>query len=600
MKKTDFDRRGLGMTDSDRIENNDVRQALDRILASDEFRTSPRLKEILRHIVERTLDGRADEISETALAIEVFARAPNDLDESDSVVRVTMARLRRKLSHYYHEHGQSDPVRIEIGSGSYTPSFRAAGTPPTIAEDKTALPARPGKEPAKRLASWTSSPGLVLSGFVLVAMLGALGAYLFHIGFADHHQVKSDVPFIAVIGLDSNTETNGYGQAFQTGVTSNLAKLSGLRVMAHSPKGAQELQNLSIGEMRQRYGLTHVIRGTYSRRHGNLRLDAELVETSTNHVIWAESFGGTVAEVSGFENRAITRVAEALSVVIRPDESQRLYLRHTQNLEAITLFTRAMRTLYPPYDAWRVFTAIELFEETTKIDPEFAGGYVGQSLAHAYLFLFQHTPTPDEELDRAIAFAKEAIDVDPQFATAYSTRGLAHALRKDYDQAIADTRRAIALQPSDPSAQAELARVLAFAGMHREALSVIDEALRLDPFKVRTPYRNIRGLILFNLGRYDEAYATFEENILIGGPNSPHFLLLRAVTADMVGKKDEARAHIARLNAAFPDLDARYWIDLWDGPEGRTDETLAVLSRLGLGSAQQEDADPISGPQDRT
>ena len=100
-----------------------VREAMERVLASEEFHDSDRLQAILRYVVEETLAGRSEGIKATTIALEVFERDINDDTAPGSIVRVSVARLRRKLSHYYASSGQQDPVRIEIATGSYVPTF---------------------------------------------------------------------------------------------------------------------------------------------------------------------------------------------------------------------------------------------------------------------------------------------------------------------------------------------------------------------------------------------------------------------------------------------------------------------------------------------
>ena len=108
-----------------------IREAMERVLSSQEFHDSDRLQAILRYVVEETLADRADGIKETTIAMEVFDRDLSEDSEHSSIVRVSAARLRRKLSYYYASSGQNDPIRIEIATGSYvpTPPF-TKGSPP--------------------------------------------------------------------------------------------------------------------------------------------------------------------------------------------------------------------------------------------------------------------------------------------------------------------------------------------------------------------------------------------------------------------------------------------------------------------------------------
>ena len=103
-----------------------VRRQVDKILSSRGFVGNDRLSRFLRFVVERQLQGKADELKESLIGIEVFGRTPGFDPRQDSVVRTEAARLRVRLSRYYAGEGARDPVVIELPKGGYIPVFRPA------------------------------------------------------------------------------------------------------------------------------------------------------------------------------------------------------------------------------------------------------------------------------------------------------------------------------------------------------------------------------------------------------------------------------------------------------------------------------------------
>jgi hypothetical protein len=104
----------------------DVRAALARLLASDNFVNAGRLSAFVRFAVERTLAGDGDKLKEYSIATEVFGRGADFDPRLDPVVRVEARRLRAKLQEYYEGSGRAEPVRIVIRKGGYTPIFEAS------------------------------------------------------------------------------------------------------------------------------------------------------------------------------------------------------------------------------------------------------------------------------------------------------------------------------------------------------------------------------------------------------------------------------------------------------------------------------------------
>jgi len=92
------------------------------ILAGDEFNSSRRSSELLRHIVERALAGDVESLKERLLGVEIFHRRSDYDTSTDAIVRVTASDVRRRLVNFYTDHS-AQPMRISMPLGSYVPDF---------------------------------------------------------------------------------------------------------------------------------------------------------------------------------------------------------------------------------------------------------------------------------------------------------------------------------------------------------------------------------------------------------------------------------------------------------------------------------------------
>jgi adenylate cyclase len=119
----------MSTSSSDNILSPDaIREALERILANADFVKSKQLSRFLTYIVEKTLEGEADELKAYTIAIEVMDRSTDFDPQFDPLVRVRAGRLRRALERYYLTDGASDPIRIEVPKGGYVPRFHVHHT----------------------------------------------------------------------------------------------------------------------------------------------------------------------------------------------------------------------------------------------------------------------------------------------------------------------------------------------------------------------------------------------------------------------------------------------------------------------------------------
>jgi len=106
------------------------RAELDAILQSGIFQRAPNLASILRYVCERHFEDAADQIKEYTIAVEALGRDASFDQKKDSIVRVEVHRLRKRLSEYYEGAGREHAVHIVIPSGQYAPQFQSPGARP--------------------------------------------------------------------------------------------------------------------------------------------------------------------------------------------------------------------------------------------------------------------------------------------------------------------------------------------------------------------------------------------------------------------------------------------------------------------------------------
>lgn len=108
------------------VTESDVRQQLERVRASQPFRSSRRCVVFLDFVVHAALDGRLESLKERTIGIEVFGRHPNYDTNQDPVVRGTASEVRKRLAQYYQALGHDRELRIELPAGSYLPDLHWA------------------------------------------------------------------------------------------------------------------------------------------------------------------------------------------------------------------------------------------------------------------------------------------------------------------------------------------------------------------------------------------------------------------------------------------------------------------------------------------
>lgn len=108
----------------------DVRQCLERLLASAQFAKAPRMSRLLSFIVESKLCGTERALTEYAIGVALFGRDADGYSTAlDPVVRVQIGRLRSRLASYYAALDRAPVCRISIPMGKYVPVFTVVALP---------------------------------------------------------------------------------------------------------------------------------------------------------------------------------------------------------------------------------------------------------------------------------------------------------------------------------------------------------------------------------------------------------------------------------------------------------------------------------------
>src|SRR5262249_39626361 len=141
-------------------------------------------------------------------------------------------------------------------------------------------------------------------------------------------------------------------------------------------------------------------------------------------------------------------VAGKLAIKLVGIERQRAFKKPTQNLDAYDCVLRG-RDYFALNTRSGNEQAKTLFERAIDLDPTYASAYVALGLTRIKAVGFGWTEFPDEALKQAESLAQKAIELDDGNAEAHSLLGRVYTILGQFDVAISEEERAIALNPND-------------------------------------------------------------------------------------------------------------------------------------------------------
>src|SRR5262249_5317116 len=149
--------------------------------------------------------------------------------------------------------------------------------------------------------------------------------------------------------------------------------------------------------------------------------------------------------------------------------------------------------------------ARQLYEKAVALDPQYAEAYAGLGWTYCREWVLRWNADP-QTLERANELAQNALALDDSLPIAHSLLSWVYGQKQQYDQAVAEGERAIALDPNNEGSYEGQAEVLNFAGRPEEALRAVEQAMRLNP-RYPPNYLFELGWAYHMTGQYAEAIA---------------------------------------------------------------------------------------------
>ncbi len=162
--------------------------------------------------------------------------------------------------------------------------------------------------------------------------------------------------------------------------------------------------------------------------------------------MWAERYDRDLTDIFALQDEITEKIVKALEVKLTEGEQEQMARRYTENLEAYDYFLRG-RAYYARATKETTAQAREMFERAVELDPSFAGAYA--ILSHTHFRDWRNQWSEDTQaLERAFEAAKKAVALDDSLPLAHTYLAWVYVFRKQYEEAIAEGKRAIALDPN--------------------------------------------------------------------------------------------------------------------------------------------------------
>ena len=348
--------------------------------------------------------------------------------------------------------------------------------------------------------------------------------------------------------LSDDPELRFFSDGLSEDLTTELSKVVGLTVIANASSFNFRNAESGFKQIAEDLGVRFLVRGTVRHRSERVRINVSLVDPLDGFNIWSERFDSEIGGTFDVRDEVMRQIVQALSLKLTTDAKTGSRIEP----DAYFMLLRGLEAQRRSAAGGNL-EARAYFERALQLDPQYARAHASLALTYGRDTEFGiPSKVSTQSIEKGLEAAITAIQLDPDIPHAYFALGVLNLALREYDHALAAVRHAIVLNRNYSDGYALLAEAAVYGGDLEEALTAIQRAKRLHPRHPHT-YHWIEGLILFQMGRFDEAQFFLEASVA----SDPGFFQGQITLAANFGQQGESKlaaealAKARKINSAL-------------------------------------------------
>ena len=393
-----------------------------------------------------------------------------------------------------------------------------------------------------------------------------------------------DKPSIAVlpfVNMSDDPKQEFFSDGLSEDIINALVRWPPISVIPRASSFIYKGKSVDVKQVGREMGVRYVLEGSVRREENRVRITVQLIDATTLQHLFSERYEREMKDIFAIQDEITMKVLTAMRVSLSGEGVPSSRSKGAKNIEAYLKLLQAEAALQTGNRASQAQTR-RLAEEAIALDPGYGRAYSMLAAAIGNEFaLGVYERNPGEALERAMALAQKGAQLDDSSEVGHRILGVMALHNRDYEKAIAEEERAVALAPNSVPANYMLGYALCCAGRTEEAIPILKKAVAISPIP---PPRALRLLCIASrkARRYEDAVAVCRQS-LQREPNDVLAHLTLAATFVEMEKMEEARAEIAEVLRIDPKYNAKLiprpfpWKD-----QAEIDRLINSLRKAGL------------------
>ncbi|WP_295679666.1 hypothetical protein [uncultured Nevskia sp.] len=320
--------------------------------------------------------------------------------------------------------------------------------------------------------------------------------------------VSKSIAVLPFTDLSPGKDQEYFSDGMAEELLNALAKVKDLKVAGRTSSFSFKGKNEDLRGIGKALGVTTILEGSVRKQGDKVRITAQLIQTDDGFHLWSESYDGDLKDVFELQERIARAITDALKIVLVGEQQQRLVPVATSDPEAYALFLKATK-VFNLRDGAHFPEAIAGLNEAIRLDPKYARAYARLAALHAIAINYTAMEV-DDAWATAERNARMAIELDPSLAEPHAALGQVYNQQRRMLAARTSLEHAVALDPTDVTAQFWLGTVLIATGYTAQGTAQLDRTLAIDPLLPNA--LGWRGDEYLNVGDRDNARRVLQQS----------------------------------------------------------------------------------------
>lgn len=384
---------------------------------------------------------------------------------------------------------------------------------------------------------------MLLLGLLALVVTAAV-AYFY---FASRRNTISSIAVMPFVNVSADPNVEYLSDGITETLINSLTHIPDLRIVARSTVFRYKGKEIDPQTVGTQLGVHALMTGSVRQQGDVLTIQVELVDTTNGSQLWGQQYKRKVSDLLEMQQEISREVSRNLRLKLTGDEEKQLTKRYTENTQAYQLYLQG-RYYWNKRTPDGLNKSIEYFQQAINADPNYALAYGG--LADSYNVLSTNGILPPKEaFPKAKGAVTKALEIDESLAEAHTSLGFIRTVYDwDWPGAEQEYKRAISLNPNYANAHYFYAfTFLITRGRVDEAIAEMKRAVELDPLSL---------IINTNLGRtyflarqYDKALEQYRKTLDLE-PAFPRAHDRLQEVYEQRGAYNEAIADMEKVNPA--------------------------------------------------